>query len=157
MDTFSKSGADTSVAASHEWLGESGGDTSKQSSNIRLLLIEDNCDDARLTERLLNASSNPKFQVRTAFTLGEGMKYLKSGGVDIALVDLNLPDSRGIDTVVKIRQFAGDIPVLVLTGNEAPQTVLDSVKAGARDYFVKSRVEPAELLRSIYRQLASRG
>jgi DNA-binding response OmpR family regulator len=121
---------------------------------IRVLLVEDNPGDARLISRVLNASENPRFELQQASTLREGMAFLSAGDPDVVLLDLNLPDAKGLDGVSKITKAAPNTPVIVLTGLDAPQTVLETIKVGVRDYFVKSRIEPVALLEAVLRQAA---
>ncbi len=65
------------------------------------------------------------------------MKRLSAGRFDVALFDLGLPDSSGLDTVKRAIQAAGDVPVVVLTGLADDKTGLSAIDIGAADYLVK--------------------
>ncbi len=117
-------------------------------SKIRVLLIEDALADVQLIERMLAKSKLPVFEVTAAGDLAAALKALASNSFDVLLVDLGLPDSTGPATVKRLRA-ATTLPMIVLTVADSPQTVLDSIKLGARDYFVKSRLDPDELMDKI--------
>ncbi len=118
---------------------------------IRLLLIEDNPGDVTLIRRMLGASTGPVFEVRHAYTLEGALERLKSETVDVILLDLGLPDSDGFQTFSSAAKAAPGIPIIVLSGSEGTQTVLDCIRAGAKDYFVKSRIDPGRLLQAVRR------
>jgi Flp pilus assembly CpaE family ATPase len=64
-------------------------------------------------------------------------------------VDLDLPDSSGYETFLRIRECAQGIPVIVLTGLEDDQVAVRAVEDGAQDYLVKSQIQPNLLARCI--------
>jgi DNA-binding NarL/FixJ family response regulator len=76
---------------------------------------------------------------------------LRSGAFDVLLLDLGLPGSNGFETIAGALAVAPDVPVIVLTGTDATQTILDCIKAGAKDYFVKSRMDRNRLIEVIRR------
>src|SRR5438067_314480 len=104
---------------------------------IRVLLIEDVPADALLIRRMLGASGNPRFDVDHAENLHEALELLKSRRYDVLLLDLGLPDSRGIQTISKTIAAAPDVPIIVLTVVDVPQTILDAIRIGVGDYIVK--------------------
>ena len=68
------------------------------SENIKVLLIEDNAESAQNLSLRLSHEKEPFYQVECFGTLHSGLERLKSGGFDVILLDLSLPDSRGLDT-----------------------------------------------------------
>jgi DNA-binding response OmpR family regulator len=121
-----------------------------QENKIRVLLVEDTLSDARLLERMLSKSKVPVFEVTHVTDLGSASTALSDGKTfDAVLLDLGLPDSIGATTVSRLRANHADIPIVVLTAVEVPQTILDAIKMGAQDYFVKSRLDADELMRKI--------
>jgi DNA-binding response OmpR family regulator len=68
----------------------------------KILLIEDNPDDAELVKRRLSRSTSAKFVVSSVRSLREGMEQIESNPPDLILSDLGLPDSHGLDTVTRI-------------------------------------------------------
>lgn len=83
---------------------------------MRVLLIEDNEDDAQLIREALTEPSSQITGLAWADRLETGFARLAEGPVDAVLVDLSLPDSHGLDTVDHVRARAQDAPVIVLTG-----------------------------------------
>jgi PAS domain S-box-containing protein len=118
-------------------------------AGIRVLLVEDNPGDARLVREALKGGGHPPFAVVVATELASAVEHLEKGGFDVALVDLSLPDSRGLDTFLKVREHARSVPVLVLSGLEDAEVAGRAVQAGAQDYVYKSELTYDQLPRAI--------
>jgi len=116
---------------------------------IHLLLIEDSPDDALLIREFLVDSRRADFEVVHADLLSRALEFLSGGGIDVVLLDLQLPDSRGLDTFRHVQEAAPGVPVVVLSGFEDEDTALHAVQQGAQDYLVKGQVQPAELDRIV--------
>jgi DNA-binding NarL/FixJ family response regulator len=123
---------------------------------IRVLLIEDNPGDARLIERALQASGNSEFELMHAAGFQSGEARLTAGGVDVVLLDLGLPGSSGFDTMTKVVAASPGTPLIVLTGSDEAHLVLECIKAGARDYFVKSRMDWSRMIDALRRAASGR-
>lgn len=115
---------------------------------IKILLIEDNHDYARLIKRLLTKKESSSMAIEHRDTFAGGYECLLSGDFDLILLDLNLPDSGADKTLASIRG-ASDIPIIVLTGNEDEATALKAVQQGAQDYLNKGDVDGKLLVRTI--------
>lgn len=118
-------------------------------SRLRVLMIEDTLSDVQLVQRLLARSRLPVFDLRLATDLTQGIQALRAGGFDAVLLDLGLPDSSGTGTMSRLREADPDVPTIVLTVTDTPRTVLDAIRMGAEDYFVKSRLSDEELIHKI--------
>lgn len=117
---------------------------------IKLLLIEDNPLDAKLFQRLLDRSSRASYKVEFAGTLSDAFEFLASSGdVDAIVIDLNLPDSQGLDTFRAVRLKYPNLPLIVLTADDDERLALKAVQAGAQDYIVKGDLSPLFLGRAI--------
>jgi len=116
---------------------------------LRLLLIEDNPIDASVIQHFLAHTNGMHIESEHAERLSTGLARLADGRFDAVLVDLNLPDSSGLDTVVRTHACNPRVPIVVLTGENADELALQAVKAGAEDYLCKSELEPRLLVRSI--------
>src|SRR6059036_2095443 len=116
---------------------------------IRALLVEDNAGDARLIRERLRSGRPSRFQVEHGPTLGSALSRLRAGGVDGVLLDLGLPDSFGVGTVVRIHDAAPEVPIVLLTGLDDEELALRSVQASAEDYLVKGQADEASLTRAI--------
>jgi PAS domain S-box-containing protein len=116
---------------------------------IDVLLIEDNPADARLIREMLLADERWQFRLFKAATLQEGMQALNQTRCRLVLLDLSLPDSHGLETLLTISQASRDAAIVVLTGNDDEGMGLQAVKVGAQDYLVKSDVDSRLLVRSM--------
>jgi PAS domain S-box-containing protein len=119
-------------------------------STIKVLLIEDNADDAELLKRRLLKSSVAKYAVTAANTLCNGLDQIEKNKPDLVISDLGLPDSHGLDTVTRILCQAPDMPLVVLSGFDDEATAIKAVKAGAQDYLVKGQLESVYMERSLF-------
>jgi CheY-like chemotaxis protein len=116
---------------------------------IRVLLIEDNSEHAELLERLLGFSEFPKFSVSVAGTLADGLAKLRAGLEDLALLDLGLPDSTGVETFRTVNAAMPELPIVILSGIADVTTAIELVQEGAQDYLVKGHVDTQLLMRAI--------
>jgi signal transduction histidine kinase len=116
---------------------------------LRILLVEDNPGDARLLQELLREAPTLEASVERVERLDAARAHLAAERPDVMLLDLSLPDAHGIHTVKGALAAAPDVPIVVLTGLDDEQVALSAVHAGAQDYLVKGKVEPALLSRSI--------
>lgn len=117
---------------------------------IKLLLIEDNPLDAKLFQRLLDRSSRASYRVECVATLKEALDFLESTeDIDAVVIDLNLPDSQGIDTFRAVRLNQPNLPLIVLTADDDERLALKAVQAGAQDYIIKGDLSPMFLGRAI--------
>ncbi|MGQ9780126.1 MAG: HD domain-containing phosphohydrolase [Bacillota bacterium] len=81
--------------------------------------------------------------------LADGMARLAMEGFDLALLDLSLPDSKGIETFLRLQGGAPELPIIVLSGFEDEELALRAVREGAQDYLFKGRIEQDLLVRAI--------
>lgn len=116
---------------------------------IRALLVEDNRIEARQTQHWLAAKKEPVIQVEWVERLSLGLERLTGGGVDVVLLDLNLPDSRGMETFAALHTSFPDVPVIVLTGEHDESMGILAVEQGAADYLVKQDVDGAKLAKIV--------
>lgn len=103
---------------------------------VQVLLVEDDVAMAALVHDQLEATSD-RYRCVPTSTLDAAVAALDAGGIQIALVDLSLPDSAGLDTLQTILAHADGVPVVVLTGFEDPDLSRAAIAAGARDFVVK--------------------
>ncbi|MFB0553896.1 MAG: ATP-binding protein [Phycisphaerae bacterium] len=117
---------------------------------VNILLVDDDPQDRRLVEVTL-ARSNPPIQynVETAGTLSEATRRLSNGSYDVLLLDLNLPDSSGIDTVQQAQDINSDASIVVLTGLDDEEMGLEAIRRGAEDYLIKGKSLEHILVRTI--------
>ena len=119
------------------------------SEPIRVLLVEDNLGDARLLYEGMEEALPGQFQMTHVRRLSEALEYLWKETCHVVLLDLGLPDSHGIDTLVLTRAQAPSVPIVVLTGFQDESLGDQALKEGAQDYLVKGQVESKLLARSM--------
>jgi two-component system sensor histidine kinase UhpB len=117
--------------------------------SIRVLIIEDNAGDVRLIRAQLADQRLTTVTFARAERLGEGLGMLVDQHFDVVLLDLNLPDSKGLETVSTFLSKNNVVPVIVLTGLDDETTGLSAVQVGAQDYLVKGKTDGALLARTM--------
>ncbi len=123
--------------------------TAVKSNCISILLVEDDLDYATLIQQTLLKSRRASLQVTCVGSIAAALTLLACHKFDILLVDLGLPDGRGLDVVDKVKEAAGQTPFIVLTGLEDEEIGFQSVRRGAQDYLVKRRVNAEALIRCV--------
>lgn len=116
---------------------------------ITVLIIEDNNADSRLIKELLSETTDEIYCIEYAERLSDGIKKILENRFDIALVDLNLPDSIGLDTISFIVKKDINIPLIILTGLDDLSIATKSLSEGTQDYLVKGQFDDKTLKRSI--------
>ncbi len=127
-------------------------------NTLRLILIEDNPGDARLIEEMLRDTRELNRRVGTTegatiareTRLADARDTLAAEPADVVLLDLNLPDSRGLETLEAVSSVAGETPIVVLTGLRDQQVGVQAIQRGAQDFLVKDEVTSALLVRTIH-------
>lgn len=116
---------------------------------LTILLIEDSDLQAQVIQRELAHSRKTAFSVETASRLADGLERAARGGIDAVLLDLNLPDSQGVETFARLSARAPALPVVILTISDDDALALEALRKGAQDYLVKDEINSALLSRVI--------
>ena len=117
---------------------------------LNILLVEDNEGDERLIRELLGEQKLIRFNIEKASSLKESEGKISNNKFDVILLDLGLPDSSGLETLIKlITLFPGLATIIILTGLNDTETSLKAVNNGAQDYIIKGQVDSEILLKSI--------
>ena len=117
--------------------------------HIAVLLVEDNPEDILLIRKYLAEERNYRFECFEVRSLKGALDLLPHYDFDAVLVDLNLPDSAGFDTVRKITTQLPDTAVIILTGLQDDEIALQAVRYGAQDFIEKSQLIKPTLSKSI--------
>src|SRR5690349_20911677 len=105
---------------------------------LNVLLIEDSPDYAGLVQHWLSSTGEDvAFVLNWTDTLAAGLDRLARGGVDVVLLDLGLPDSYGVETLLAMRAHAPAMPVIILSAADSESLALQMIQEGAEDYLVK--------------------
>ena len=118
-------------------------------NSVSVLLIEDNPIHVRLVQALLSEARSPTFELATAESLKDGLNKLGAGGIELVLLDLTLPDSQDLETFVRVRAHAPNVPIVIVTGVDDIKLAAKAVEAGAQDYLVKTQLQRNVLTRSL--------
>jgi len=116
---------------------------------VRALLVEDNPDDARLIQLMIDGAGGDFFILEHVSRLQAGLQRLDQGGIGIVLADLSLPDSHGLQTFSRLHARAPQVPIIVLSGLDDTRLAVQAVHEGAQDYLVKGQVEGQLLVRAM--------
>lgn len=126
-------------------------------ANMRLLVVEDDADYFQLIHSWLQSASraerNPllpgEVQLIRAGTAQESEDMLKKERFSAVLLDLNLPDSQGLDTLNRLRGHYPNTPYVVLSGMDSEKMAVKAVESGADDYLMKNEVDSKHLVLAI--------
>ncbi|MGH7873458.1 MAG: ATP-binding protein [Candidatus Binatia bacterium] len=116
----------------------------------KVLLVEDNPGDALLLrEALKDLGGTVPFDLAHVGRLDDALQKVKAETFDAVLLDLSLPDARGVETVARVQEAAPRLPIVVLTGLDDDAAALEAVRAGAQDYLVKGQIDGRLLVRAL--------
>lgn len=118
---------------------------------LNILLVEDNPGDARLVIEDLKEPGVPHRIIQSG-RLGEALQRVDEdpeGRIDVVILDLSLPDARGLEAVERIRAAAPSLPIVVLTGLDDENVAFRAVEGGVQDYLVKGKVNGSVLVRAL--------
>ncbi len=106
---------------------------------INILLVEDNPPDAYMAREALAQNGTISFAITHVERLAEALALLELEKKRFAavLLDLTLPDERGINSLLRISAAAPDMPVIILSGLDDEEIALKAVHLGAQDYLIK--------------------
>ena len=116
---------------------------------IRVLLLEDDREDAWLLRETLEEAAPGQFALEHVTRLAEAVRQIGVQRPDVVLSDLSVPDSQGLDTFLGIRDAAPETPIVVLTGLDDEGVAIRAVQEGAQDYLSKGRLDGPVLVRSL--------
>ena len=116
---------------------------------VQVLLIEDNPTDALIVQDELMHAADGQFAVIHVQRLSDALKQLQLQHFDVALLDLSLPDSDGLETFSRLYDAAENMPIVLLTNRVDESLALRALKAGAQDYLMKEKVMSGVLPRVI--------
>jgi diguanylate cyclase (GGDEF)-like protein/PAS domain S-box-containing protein len=115
-----------------------------------VVLVEDSIPYARLIELILADALPGGIDVRHHETVGGAVADLRARGADCVLLDLTLPDARGLEALTMVLSVADGVPVIVLSGHDDEELAVGAIRAGAQDYLVKGQERAShQFLRSI--------
>jgi DNA-binding response OmpR family regulator len=117
--------------------------------SLRVLLIEDDEEDAMLLREQLSTPGAEKFQIEWVNTYEAGVRAVRHGDHDAVLLDYRLGERDGLDFLREVNERYNEKPIILLTGQGGYNVDVDAMAAGAADYLVKGQIPPELLERSI--------
>ena len=100
----------------------------------KILVVD---DESIIRENLERILSEENYQVTSVATGEEALSFLKETDVDVVLLELNLPDTTGIEVLKKGKELDPDLLVIIITGYASVESAVQALKLGAYDYIKK--------------------
>jgi len=101
---------------------------------VRILIVE---DEQVLNQQIQEYFLAKGFVVDVVETAGDGLYLAKEFPIDVAIIDIGLPDFSGIELIARLRKGGVNLPVLLLTARSRWQDKVEGLEAGADDYLAK--------------------
>lgn len=117
--------------------------------NATVLLIDANADDERLFREEFALVRDQPFALEVARSLAEGLAQLRQRTFDVILLDLNLPDSLGLTTFLRLQPKAVLQPIIVLVGQADEDVGVEAVERGALDFLIKQQIVSTLLAKAL--------
>jgi len=117
---------------------------------INILVVEDDPLNRTLVEGFLSESTLPISKVKSAESLNDALEFLDKDEFDVVLLDLNLPDSKELDTLDRVVRKHPYLAIVVITGEYGEDLGLKAIAGGAQEYLVKANFNKEVLSKSIY-------
>jgi PAS domain S-box-containing protein len=118
-------------------------------STKQILLIEDNEKYAKTLLQAVAQHKESEFHLSWAASLTAGLQALSRGNFRAIVLDLNLPESQGLETLRRVRARHAEIPVVILTANSDEELQLRTLQEGAKEFLVKDRISSEALLQAL--------
>ncbi len=120
---------------------------------VDVLYVEDNRVDADLIRVVLSRTDTgigPQFHFHWVQSLTDAFDLMEKQSVDVILLDLNLPEATGLDSLTAMRKVVHDKPIVVLTGHNDAELGAQAIRNGAQDYLWKNEASGPHLSRALH-------
>jgi diguanylate cyclase (GGDEF)-like protein len=114
---------------------------------LNILSIDGDDDYSGRLQHHLEEDEGCLFNVRRVNALGQAVDYLARNETDLVLMDLSLPDCKGLDSFIRIQSAKPLTPVVILSDLDDDAVALESVRRGAQDYLIKNQTNQKYLPR----------
>jgi diguanylate cyclase (GGDEF)-like protein len=116
---------------------------------MKILLVEDDADDAEFLRQCLLRNNGRPVDITRADRIGDAVTALRKDRFDVVLLDLHLPDATGSECVEQVQQADPQVPIVVLSGQGDEDYAVEILNRGVQDYLVKWEGDGRIILRSI--------
>jgi diguanylate cyclase (GGDEF)-like protein/PAS domain S-box-containing protein len=111
----------------------------------RILLVD---DEPRIREAVEALIAQPGRQILHCGSGGEALRILGGGQVDLALLDIRLPDMTGLEILERVRREGSSVRVIIVSADDQVDSAIAALRFGAYEY-VRKPFEPAALRRTV--------
>jgi response regulator RpfG family c-di-GMP phosphodiesterase len=108
--------------------------TEVRPSHPRILIVDDEPDIRKLLARYLAGLG---YECLVAGDVNEAFQQVQNNPLDLIITDISMPGKDGIDLLREIKRLDDNLPVMMVTGNNDPSSVIDALRTGADDYILK--------------------
>jgi len=119
------------------------------STPIKLLMVEDSPEDTAAIRAMLASSEVADFEVTDAVRVEDALRMLHRKNFNVVLLDLTLPEGRGLAALSRAKVAAASVPIVVMTRQEDQKLALQALHQGAQDYLVKDKFDSHLLVRTM--------
>lgn len=103
-------------------------------NSLRILILD---DEKLVRDELEEFLVDPNFSIFKAGSPSEAFSLMSENQIDIAIVDINLPEMSGLDVLEKVKKEYPEIEVIMISGYSEMDSVIHSMRLGASDFFTK--------------------
>jgi diguanylate cyclase (GGDEF)-like protein len=119
------------------------------SHEIKVLLVENHPDEAGLMQGVSEETELKRFSFHQENVFQRAVDHLRENSFDVVLLDLSLPDVKGVDSIRTIHSEFPYLPIVAFSKVSDEQVVVQAIKAGAQDCLVKGQGDGNLLARSL--------
>lgn len=116
---------------------------------IKILLVEDDLFYEDYLSEIFAEETEISYELNHVVRIKDCVEHLEQDNFDVILIDLNLPDCTGLDTIYEVESQASNTPIIVLTEQDDNELAAQALQSGAQDYLVKGQIDRSTLERSI--------
>lgn len=120
-----------------------------QKNILNILIVEDNPGDYELLSEYIEASSLTVQKIFHASRISDVAILVDGSSIDIVLLDLTLPDSSGVDSVITLNRLLHKTPIVVLSGATGIEIAMEAISHGAQDFLVKGEFDEKLLSKTL--------
>lgn len=115
---------------------------------LKILLVENNITEAELLKKFLSENWGTDFEITHIQCLKKTLELLQQKSFDVILLNMQLPDSQGLETIATVRQVSLK-PIVVVTGLDDEELAVQAIRQGAQDYLIKGQVDSPVLINAL--------
>jgi len=116
---------------------------------IKLLLVEDNHQEALRINNMLKEGLQNQFTLEQRLSVSEALDLVQQQTFQAIILDLHLPEGQSFESIPQFIQYCPEAPILILSGVEDEEQAIRAVKSGAQDYLIKGQTSSSTLCRAI--------